>query len=64
GYELLEFRTVRPGDPVPGGTAGAPGYLAVVRVPLTEVRVPLLGPQRVEIPMRLFAVVQSREIGI
>ncbi|MGB9886825.1 MAG: hypothetical protein ACPLRW_07505 [Moorellales bacterium] len=64
GAQVLEFRAVRPGDAVPGGTAAEPGYLAVVRVPLAEVRVPLLGPQRVEVPMRLFAVVQSREIGI
>ena len=62
GYRLLEFRAVRPGEAVPGGVAEAPGYLAVVRVPLTEAKVPLLGPQRVEVPMRVFAVVRSREM--
>lgn len=62
-FELLDFRAVRPGDAVPGGTAEAPGYLAAVRIPLTAVSVPLLGPQRVEIPMRIFAVVKSRETG-
>lgn len=62
GYRLLEFRAVGPGEAVPGGTAQAPGYLAAVRVPLTQVKVPLLGTQRVEVPMRVFAVVRSREL--
>lgn len=59
-YNLQEFRTVAPGTAVPGGIASGPGYLARVKVPVFEAKVPLVGRQRVEIPMSYFSVVQSQ----
>jgi hypothetical protein len=59
-YALNSFFSVEPGDPVPGGaTAQAPGYVAVVTVPVFEANIPLIGQQRVEIPMRYYAAVKS-----
>lgn len=61
-YTLIEFRTVFPGDPVPNGTARAPGYVAGVTVPVFNGRVPLIGVQQVRIPMRYYAVVKSGQL--
>lgn len=58
-YRLDQFNAVRRGDVVPGGRAEAPGYVAKVTVPVYEGKVPWLGTQRVEVPMRYFAVVTS-----
>ena len=61
-YALNSFYTVDRGDPAPGGTAQSPGYVAAVTVPVYEGNVPLIGAQRVEIPMRYYAVVKSKQI--
>lgn len=62
-YVLNSFYTVDRGDPVPGGgTAQSPGYVAAITVPVFEGNVPLIGVQRVEIPMRYYAVVKSKQI--
>lgn len=59
--KLVEFKPVAPGDPVPGGKAGAPGYVAVIEVPVLGGTYPLIGPQYITVPMKQFgAVVSSR----
>lgn len=62
-YRLDEFRPVAPGEPVPGGRAEAPGYLARVTLPVFAGQVPWVGQQYVQVPMRYFAVVRSAGIN-
>lgn len=62
-YRLDGFRAVGPGEPVPGGGyARAPGYVVSVTVPVFEANIPMLGYQKVSIPMRYYAVVKSGQI--
>lgn len=61
-YTLTEFRAVAPGERVPNGVARAPGYVAGVTVPVFEGKVPLIGYQKVSIPMKYYAVVKSKQM--
>lgn len=61
-YTLVDFRAVEPGDPVPHGTAQAPGFVARVRVPVFAGTVPFVGPRYVEVPMAAYAVAQAPQL--
>ncbi len=54
-----KFKSVSPGQTVPGGTAKAPGYQAEITVPVLGGDVPFIGPQYITVPMRYYAVVKS-----
>jgi len=60
-YKLEDFEEVHKGEILPGGgsVAQAPGYIAVVDMPVSVVNVPLLGEKDVHIPMRYFAVAKT-----
>jgi hypothetical protein len=51
---LEEFRYVRPGEPVPGGTARQPGFIATLNVPVFLGNVPFIGPQFLDVRMRYY----------
>ncbi|MGI9951355.1 hypothetical protein V3F56_03250 [Moorellaceae bacterium AZ2] len=51
---LVEFRYVRPGEAVPGGTARQPGFMATVNVPVLVGNVPFIGPQFLDVRMRYY----------
>ncbi|MCG0278952.1 MAG: hypothetical protein L5656_10605 [Thermanaeromonas sp.] len=51
---LEEFRYVRPGEPVPGGIARQPGFVATVNVPILLGNVPFIGPQFLDVRMRYY----------
>lgn len=51
---LEDFRYVKPGDPIPGGRASVPGFMATLRVPVLVGNVPFVGPQYLEVPMRCY----------
>ncbi|MBE3582129.1 MAG: hypothetical protein IMW96_10960 [Thermoanaerobacteraceae bacterium] len=51
---LQEFRYVRPGEAVPGGTARQPGFMATVNVPVLWGDVPFIGPQFIDVRMRYY----------
>ncbi|MEG6617493.1 hypothetical protein V6C27_13855 [Peptococcaceae bacterium 1198_IL3148] len=57
--EIKSFESVVPGDPVPGGTANQPGYMAVIEVPVFNDKIPFNDKQYVSKQMRYFAVVKS-----
>lgn len=52
-----EFRAIYKGDRVPGGTAGQPGYLVTLNVPVFGGKVPYLGYQTINVRMKQFSVV-------
>ncbi|MTI82348.1 MAG: hypothetical protein FH756_00300 [Firmicutes bacterium] len=56
---LQEFKSVNTGDPVPGGEARQPGYIAKIEVPVLSANVPFVGNQYISTPMEYFAVVKS-----
>lgn len=60
--KLQSYSSVSQGEPVPGGTAMAPGYLATIEVPVWGGTVPLVGNQYIIIPMKYYAVVRSQNI--
>jgi len=41
-YELVKFAAVEPGDPIPHGTAEAPGFLAEIKMPVSVVSLRLV----------------------
>ncbi|MBE3582229.1 MAG: hypothetical protein IMW96_11470 [Thermoanaerobacteraceae bacterium] len=51
---LEDFRYVKPGDPIPGGRASVPGFMATLRVPILVGSVPFVGPQFIDVPMRCY----------
>lgn len=61
--KLKEFRAVSPGDPVPGGRAGSPGYLASIEVPLLGGTYPIIGEQYLTVPMKQFGAVVSQKVN-
>lgn len=60
---LTEFTPVNVGDPVPGGSARQPGYLVSVVVPVLDIKLPLIGHQYLEVPMRYFSVLKTTSLS-
>ncbi|WP_449241485.1 hypothetical protein [Desulfoscipio gibsoniae] len=60
--KLQSYKSVQEGDPVPGGTARAPGYIATIEVPVWGGNIPLVGHQYITVPMKYYAVVKSQHI--
>ncbi|GAF24707.1 biopolymer transport proteins [Moorella thermoacetica Y72] len=51
---LEDFRYVKPGDPIPGGRASVPGFMATLKVPILVGNVPFVGPQFLDVEMRCY----------
>lgn len=51
---LEDFHYVKPGDPIPGGRASVPGFMATLRVPVLVGNVPFVGPQFLDVEMRCY----------
>ena len=61
--KLTSFTSIQAGQPIPGGTAQQPGYQATIKILIKIGGVPFVGDLDIEIPMRYFAVVKSKQIG-
>ncbi|WXJ95315.1 hypothetical protein MCACP_17990 [Neomoorella carbonis] len=51
---LEDFRYVKPGDPIPGGRASVPGFMATLKVPILVSNVPFVGSQFLDVQMRCY----------
>ncbi len=51
---LEDFRYVKSGDPIPGGRASVPGFMATLKVPILVGSVPFIGPQFLDVEMRCY----------